>query len=70
MEDAAAISASETTMPLGYWPVSISHSHGKAGFGSGGGDQLDNYLIADEGLGAPVLAGKGGCARARKQVRS
>ena len=34
-------------------------AHGEAGFGGGGRDQLDNHTIADEGLGAPVLADEG-----------
>ena len=45
-------------MPLGYRPVSSSQ-YGEAGFGRCGRDQLDNYPIADEGLGAPVLAYEG-----------
>jgi hypothetical protein len=49
----AAISASDTTMPLGYWPVS-SWQRTKAGFGGGGPDQLDDHPIADECFGAPV----------------
>ena len=34
-------------------------AHREAGFGGGGGDQLDNYPIADKGLGAPILADEG-----------
>src|SRR5438105_11589547 len=34
-------------------------AHGEAGFGGGGRDQLDNHAIADEWLGAPVLADEG-----------
>ena len=31
-------------------------AHREAGFGGGGGDQLDDHPIADKGLGAPILA--------------
>src|SRR5271168_4989592 len=55
----AAISASDTTMPLGYRPVSSSTAHGEAGFGGSGRDQLDNHPITDEGMGTPVLADEG-----------
>jgi len=34
-------------------------AHREAGFGGGGGDQLDNHPIADKGPGAPVLADEG-----------
>src|SRR5438132_14404792 len=34
-------------------------AHGEAGFGGRGRDQLDNHAIADEWLGAPVLADEG-----------
>src|SRR5207249_11871299 len=34
-------------------------SHSEAGTGRGGRDQLDNHPIADEGLGALVLADEG-----------
>src|SRR3984893_11174703 len=54
----AAMSASDTTTPLGYWPVSSSQ-HSEAGFGGSGRNQLDDHPIADEWLGAPVLADKG-----------
>src|SRR6202047_4943163 len=33
--------------------------HSEAGFGGSGRDQLDDHAIADEWLGAPVLADKG-----------
>src|ERR1700730_2639239 len=33
--------------------------HREAGFGGSGRDQLDDHAIADEWLGAPVLADKG-----------
>src|SRR6516162_5923349 len=55
----AAISASETTMPLGYWPVSSSQRTGRPVLVVGGRDQLDNHAITDEGLGAPILADEG-----------
>src|SRR5882672_10093499 len=55
----AAISASDTTMPLGYWPVSSSQRTVRPVFGGGGRDQLDDHAMADEGLGAPVLADEG-----------
>src|SRR6266850_4648532 len=34
-------------------------AHGEAGFGGGGRDQLEDHAIADEWLGAPVLADEG-----------
>src|SRR5258707_6383209 len=34
-------------------------AHSETGFGSGGRDQLDDDPIADEWLGAPVLADEG-----------
>ena len=34
-------------------------THGKAGFGGGGRDQLDDHAITDQWLGAPVLADEG-----------
>ena len=34
-------------------------AHGEAGVGGGGRDQLDDYPIADEGLGAPILTDEG-----------
>src|SRR5258706_11385777 len=55
----AAISASDTTMPLGYRPGVEFTAHGEGGFGGGGRDQLDNHPIADGGLGAPVLTDEG-----------
>ena len=33
--------------------------HGQAGLGGGGGDQLDDDLMADQRLAAPVLADEG-----------
>ena len=35
-------------------------THGEAGFGDGGRDQLDNHAVADEWLSAPVLSGREG----------
>src|SRR6266446_7468951 len=55
----AAISASDTIMPLGYWPVSSSQRTVRPVLGGGGRDQLDDDAIADERLGAPVLADEG-----------
>src|ERR1700716_549041 len=55
----APISASDTTMPLGYRLVSSSQCDGETGFGGGRRDQLDNHPIADEGLGTPVLTDEG-----------
>jgi hypothetical protein len=37
-------------------------AHGETGFGGSGRDQLDDHPIADEWLGAPVLADKGEAA--------
>src|SRR5712671_6851359 len=34
-------------------------AHSEAGFGGGGRDQIDDHAIADEWLGAPVLADEG-----------
>ena len=35
--------------------MSISHLHLQTGAGGGGGDQLDDGLVADQRLAAPVL---------------
>ena len=40
-------------------------AHREAGFGGGGGDQLDNHPTADQGPGAPILADEGRRAGAR-----
>src|SRR6516225_5740204 len=53
----AAISASETTMPLGYWPVSSSQRTVRPVLVVVA--EIDNHAITDEGLGAPILADEG-----------
>src|ERR1700738_1924445 len=55
----AAISASDTTMPLGYRPVSSSQRTVRPVLVVVGRDQLDNHPIADEGPGTPVLTDEG-----------
>src|SRR6266446_10053079 len=44
---------------VGVLPSVEFTAHGEARFGGGGGDQLDDDPIADERLGAPVLADEG-----------
>src|SRR6266849_552351 len=55
----AAISASETTMPLGYWPVSSSQRTVRPVLVVVAEINSDDDPVADEGLGAPVLADEG-----------
>ena len=54
----AAISASDIPIPLGYWPVSSWQRTVRPVWWCGR-DQLDDHAIADERLGAPVLADEG-----------
>src|SRR5258708_14158976 len=44
---------------VGVLPSVEFTAHGEAGFGGGGGDQLDDDPIGDEWLGTPVLADEG-----------
>src|SRR6202140_4401653 len=53
----AVISASETTMPLGYWPASSWQRTVRPVWVVVA--QLDDHPIADEWLGTPVLADEG-----------
>jgi hypothetical protein len=55
----AAISASGTTIRFGYAAGSSRQRTAKPVLGGDSRDQLDDHAVADEGLGAPVLADEG-----------
>ena len=50
----AASSSSENDDALGMQVVIKLADHLQTGFGRGGTDQIDDYLIADQRLGAPI----------------
>jgi len=54
-----AISASDTLDALGVGATVEAALDGEAGAGGGAGDQLDDHLVGQQGLAAPVLGDEG-----------